>query len=43
LRVAAGANKAAKNGNGKIAAELAAMDPRNPVGQDEALMADLAV
>ena len=38
---AAGANKSAKNGNGKTAAELATLDPRNPVGQDEGLMAAL--
>jgi ankyrin repeat protein len=33
-----GANKGAKNETGKTPAELATMDPRNPVGQDEGLM-----
>lgn len=36
-----GASTGGKNGTGKTAAELARLDPRNPVSQDAALMARL--
>lgn len=37
----AGASPAAKNGNGKSPAELAKMNPQNPISKDEALLARL--
>lgn len=41
LLLGKGASTAGKNGTGKTAAELARLDPRNPVSQDAALMARL--